>query len=78
MKVINGNPLDWLDQKRLVGVVSVVTCSRCKHDYTPDDSDISRNGNLYCKLCKKCRFYCLKAKNKGIKQRLLPLLPANE
>jgi hypothetical protein len=72
MKVDCGQKIDWLDSKRLVGVAVVITCSRCKHDYTPDEKDISLNANLYYKLCKHCRAYCLKSKKKGENRRLLP------
>jgi hypothetical protein len=72
MKLDEGKPRDWLDSKRLVGVAVVITCNRCKHDYTPDESDISLNGNLYYKLCKRCRAYCLKSKKKRENRGLLP------
>ena len=72
MKLDNGIPRDWLDSKRLVGVAVVITCNRCHHDYTPDDGDISLNANLYYKLCKPCRAYCLKSKKKRENRRLLP------
>lgn len=72
MKLDCGHPIDWLDSKRLVGVAVVVKCSRCKHDYTPNDGDISLNANLYYKLCKACRAYCLKSKKKAECRRLLP------
>lgn len=44
-----------LDPKRLVGVVVEISCSRCKKSYIPTEKDISLNGNLYYKMCVKCR-----------------------
>jgi len=77
MKNDNGKPLDWLDQTRLVGVAVIITCNRCHHDYTPDDKDISLNVNLYYKLCKLCRAYCLASKKRREIRKSLRLLPAN-
>jgi hypothetical protein len=77
MKNDDGKPLDWLDQKRLVGVAVVITCNRCRHDYTPNDKDISLNANLYYKMCKCCRAYCLASKIRRENRKSLRLLPTN-
>lgn len=58
------------DKKRLVGCVSFVKCNICKQNYTPDNLDISLNGNFYYKNCKNCRKSRVEMKIKSLNKRV--------